>query len=340
MSHTRLELIQRIQAKVGDLGHHRSAPAISAATAAGGALAAGTVWYRVAGLGQFGETLPTAVASLQVASNNKITITIPRDPAPVGYAVFAGTASGSANALFQGSLRNWVEDQASVYTLSSMLATGRTALQDESTYGDLLPYDSYVDAANGGLDKYSQLEPQNVSSLYDLTSASVSYALPSNWVNDYSRVDRIEWPEGEQDPLYMDRRAWVLGEGVGSWWFRYDTPGESDEARFHYILPHTLPNATSTGTAAHLTAPDKHFEGLCAHGAEAACLEVAGIYAKEGRSDIGADTADRSTKADAMRRLGNVYGSKWKENWNVEKARAGTHRARYHYYTGRGRTRG
>ncbi len=330
MSYTRLNLVRAIQQKCGDHGYTQDAPTISVASATGGSLSAGTYQVQVAAMGRYGETLPCSVASVVVGASGKITVTIQKDLAPAEYAIYAGTTTGVANVLYQGKLRNWVEDSASTYSITT-LATGRTALQYEPTYSETLPWDSFISAAEAAVRKISAVYPQNVSSTYSLSSSAATYALPATWVDGESVAVKIEYPTGEHDPLYMDQGDFFIDEESGYWAFREGEPSSSESARFWYTTPHTLPVASATAST--LTTMDRYFDGLAAYGAQCALLELAAKYTALERSEIGADISDRESKGDQFRRLAGAQGSAWRENWGMESGiKAAAVRANWSYY--------
>lgn len=334
MAYTRAQYLQRIRSAAGDSGWEVEAPAVSLSSASGGSLSAATYRVAVSAMGRHGETLPCDESTVAVGASGQIAVSIPKALEPVGYAVYAASAT-SGNLAYQGWKRNWPEATADTYSITSFSSTGAAPLSDEPTYGVFKAHDDYVDAAESALLEYSRYNPAHAQATYTLAAAA-SFALPNDWSSGFSNIERIEYPYDDDsgDNETMDPRDFYVDEVNSLFWFRDQTPTAGDTLRMSYTTPHALPAASATQST--LTVPDIHLRGLVAYAAEKIQLAYAGELADQGGSEVGMDYGNRGSSADEMRRLANANNAVWKANWGVDKSRATAQRAAWSFYRYRG----
>lgn len=114
--------------------------------------------------------------------------------------------------------------------------------------------DAFIQEAFG---IHSQHRPQKKVLSVTGTGAYL-YDLPSDWEDEFSAIDSIEYPPGEQVPAILDQTRYMLYQGADKKQLRflYDTPGITKTFLLTYTLRHSVD--TSTGTI-----PDADFDAVC-----------------------------------------------------------------------------
>ena len=139
--------------------------------------------------------------------------------------------------------------------------------------------------------RYSKDRPLVV--VEDLTGDGATYewdlAAVSGWQNGFSQVVRIEYPQGERVPTYLEGDEWMIYESPTGRFLRFTfVPANSKTARVHFTAWHAV-DASSL--------PDADFYAVGALAAALAARRLAAIYAQTGDSSIGADTVNYRTKS-------------------------------------------
>lgn len=84
-----------------------------------------------------------------------------------------------------------------------------------------------------------------------------TYSLPSNWEDGFSYVVNVEYPYGEQTPVYTSPKIIEIyldaNDNTKKLRFKNATPSSSDTFGLIYTIPHTISDTTSTIPSIHFT---------------------------------------------------------------------------------------
>lgn len=160
--------------------------------------------------------------------------------------------------------------------------------------------DSVNSAINTAIAIYSKHRP--AESVKAVTgNAGHDYDAPSGWVDEFSRIIRIEYPVDEVPAEYLDEDDFTIYSGPSGKKIRLiaDTPAATEAFNITFTIPRT---------EATIPAPD---EDAVANLAAAICLEMlANAFTQTSDSTIGADAVNYRSKgyefgqrAKALRKL-------------------------------------
>ena len=124
------------------------------------------------------------------------------------------------------------------------------------------------------------------------------FDLPSGFIDGYSRMLKVEYPSGEQEPVYIAPEDWMIYDNGTAKKFRFldDIPSNGEKARLVYTIPHVLDGST-------VTVPEGDFDAVCHLTAGLALLTMANVYSQSKAPTIGADVVEYRTKSDVCRAL-------------------------------------
>ena len=139
--------------------------------------------------------------------------------------------------------------------------------------------------------RYSKDRPQVL--LADLTGDGSQYewavADITDWQNGFSQVVRIEYPQGERTPNYLESDDWLIYESPTARFLRFVfAPSNGKTARVHFTAPHAVDAASL---------PEADFYAVGALAAALAARRLAALYAQTGDSSIAADTVNYRSKS-------------------------------------------
>ncbi len=186
-------------------------------------------------------------------------------------------------------------------TLSYLREKVDNNIQDTARILEQKHKDSFITDA---IRIYSQDRPQEKVKDTDGDGASYDFALPSDWVADFSGiVSRVEYPAGEyQSPVYIDDNSWVIYKTASGSKFRFTTfiPSNSSTIRYTYSLPH------STTT---ISEQDK--DAVASLAAALCCRALAAYFSQTQDSTIDADAIDYARKTDDYVALATILESRY-----------------------------
>lgn len=165
--------------------------------------------------------------------------------------------------------------------------------------GDLSAGDK-IAAIKNAVDGHSKIRPQKkVADL--LGNDSYDLDLPGEWEKDFSIIDKVEFPAGERNPVYLEDEDWMIYEDTARQVLRFlnDVPSPTETARISYSLRHAV-------TAVDGTIPDSDVEGVCHLAAAFALQSLANRYQSLQESTIGADSVDHRSRASEARTNANA----------------------------------
>jgi len=138
---------------------------------------------------------------------------------------------------------------------------------------------------------YSKRKPRMLYQKYT-GNGGYSYAMPTSWVDGFSDIRSLEYPSGEQVPVYLQTEDWEIHTDDTGSKIRFldDSPGISESFIVGYTVPHTLSAAASTIYA-------NDFEALCYLAASYCCKAISKSYAQSSEPIINADAVDYKSKS-------------------------------------------
>ncbi|MEK6711814.1 MAG: hypothetical protein AABZ64_14675, partial [Nitrospinota bacterium] len=154
-----------------------------------------------------------------------------------------------------------------------------------------------VDAA---LARYSQDRPRRAHKDYAGDGAAYDFALPADWDRALSIIEEVEYPQGEREPIYLQRRDWTLyAPGTSQEKLRLlrDTPQSGKTVRLFYTLPHAADGSSTT-------VPPNDLKAVAWLAAAGGCGALARRFAQASAPTLGADAMDHQSKAAEYTKLG------------------------------------
>jgi len=186
-------------------------------------------------------------------------------------------------------------------TLLKAGALPREFSLEEADYSDL------IDAA---LSRYSSDRPQLSFEDFAGDGSAYDFSLPSDWDRALSVVASVEYPQGEREPSYLQRRDWaVYARGTSAEKLRLFrlTPASGETLRLTYTLPHTADESTAT-------VPANDLKALAWLAAAEGCHVLARRYAQTTEPILGADAVNYQSKAAEYTRLARELERKYQNH--------------------------
>lgn len=122
------------------------------------------------------------------------------------------------------------------------------------------------------------------------------YTKPSDWIDGFSRLEAIEYPSGNQEPIYLDKEKFQLYHNgtVEKIRFIDAEPSASQNFIVTYTIPHTLTDSANTIYEA-------DFNAVCHLTAGLTLLSMANKYTQSSEPTIAASAVAFRTKSDRCR---------------------------------------
>jgi hypothetical protein len=158
-------------------------------------------------------------------------------------------------------------------------------------------YPSLVAAA---LARYSKDRPRRAHKDYAGDGAAYDFALPADWDQALSAVEAVEYPQGEREPAYLDRRDWVIyAPGTSQEKLRLlrHTPASGKSARLFYTLPHEADDDSAT-------VPANDLKAVAWLAAAEGCHALAHRFAQASAPTLSAGAVDYQSRAAEYTKLG------------------------------------
>lgn len=144
---------------------------------------------------------------------------------------------------------------------------------------------------------HSRHEPQK--KLQDLTGGglTVEVAVATDFIEDFSTVRSIEYPQGKRPPEFLEKgEDYLLYKKPTGLFIQFQfTPDATKTARVTYTALHVV--SASVGTI-----PDHRFDAVSNLAGALACQWLANRFSQQGDSTIGADSVDHKSKAEEFSR--------------------------------------
>jgi hypothetical protein len=154
---------------------------------------------------------------------------------------------------------------------------------------------------------YKQEVKLNDSSSPALDGSAYDFALPSDFLDEFSVVKTVYYPADETGetelPALTEGEDWIVIEKDGSKSLRLlvGAPAASEVLRYWYTTIHTLYGGTTT-------IPNESGSDMVMYcAASIACFMIAAKTSKTQHPGIAADTIDYQSESERWRQLGNEY---------------------------------
>ena len=171
--------------------------------------------------------------------------------------------------------------------MPTTLATFRTwqedRLKDRAAYLSADEKDAAIDQA---VLTYSKHRPQLTHSK-TAGDGTYEYALPSGWQDTFSQVSSIEYPFGEQEPVYLEVNDWAIKHNGTAYKLRFRScsPGASE----FFLLAWTSRHSVTAGASTVYTEDEQAVADLAA---SYALRKLAARSAQSRDSTIDADSVN------------------------------------------------
>lgn len=181
-------------------------------------------------------------------------------------------------------------------TLSDWELRTRELLGNPNT--DALPTDDTEQAVRAAIRRFSGDRARVVFSDYPGNGSTFDLAIPATWVDGFSAVTDVEYPQGDRPKVLLDMaeiELYPLDSDPTAIRLNETTPQSGKTARVYFTVPWPMPDGT---TAADKVA-DTDFEPVCNLAAFYAAVELAGRAAGHKQPTIpAADAVDFENETD------------------------------------------
>ncbi len=154
------------------------------------------------------------------------------------------------------------------------------------------------------LDKYSQIRPLEV--VHEIEGdGNYIYPLPDGWDGGINLIRLVEYPAGNNPPVYLDQydhKTFLASDGV--WKIRFNTVIATG---YSALITYESDHSFSGDNPFTVTAPDSDFYAICNLAAAQYLLALAARYGQSSNSTLGADVVNYDNKTDSYRRLAKEY---------------------------------
>jgi hypothetical protein len=149
----------------------------------------------------------------------------------------------------------------------------------------ILPAPDLTNALKGALRRFGKDLPRRLHS--DFTGDGVTFSLtkPAAWIDGFSTIWAIEYPQGERPPVWLDFKEIQPYPDTSSptvIMLMETTPASGKVARLYFTIPWPVPN----DSAATDLIPDPDFEAVCQLAAHIAAKELAARSAGNKRPNL------------------------------------------------------
>jgi hypothetical protein len=125
-------------------------------------------------------------------------------------------------------------------------------------------------------------------------TGSTILGTPTGWVDEFSAVQRIEFPVGTNPPTYLQTQDWtLLSSPTAATTYQIQfvsmSLGTGQRVNLEWTIPHTIDETSST-------IPDAQFRPVGWLASSYALLQLAAFYNQSGDSTIGIDSQDPGSK--------------------------------------------
>lgn len=159
---------------------------------------------------------------------------------------------------------------------------------------------------------YSRIEPR-MTGIEDYTGDGSTYefALPGDWDSQFSRIKGIEYPQGYQDPEYLDTDQWFIYDTPSGQVLRLKTtPASGETARVSYTRMHKISSQQNT-------VPDKDKEALRYLAASLVARSLESKYASHTEPMLEADVINYRTKQRQYKEVADDFEKIFKAHFGM-----------------------
>lgn len=156
-----------------------------------------------------------------------------------------------------------------------------------------LTVNSRFDAIRDAVAEHAHLIPfTRRRSIFGTGSAIL--ATPTGWVDEFSAVQRIEYPLGTNPPTYLQSSDWTLiSSPTASTTYQIQflslSLATAQRVNLEWTIPHTIDESTST-------IPEAQFRPVAWLASSYALLQLSAFYNQSGDSTISIDSQDAGSK--------------------------------------------
>lgn len=169
---------------------------------------------------------------------------------------------------------------------------------------------------NQAVREYSRHAPRSL--VKDIAGdGSYEYTLPTEWIEEFSSIQKIEYPAGvsqnPEDATLAPETYGVYKNATASKLRFYSiTPAAGKTIRATISVPHSVAAAASTVFV-------NDFDSVCALASAFCCFDLARKYAQDNDSFISADSVDRKSKSEKYLSLGKSLVSEFAVHFGLDK---------------------
>ena len=168
--------------------------------------------------------------------------------------------------------------------------------------------DSLIDSlVQDAIYEYSRVRAREKVTDFTGDGTAYSFTLPSDWMDGFSVVKRVEYPFGEQEPEIIKPYKYRVYRGTAGVTFRMvkDTPSSTGTVRVTYLLPHT-------GSSSSFTIPDSDVSAVAALAASKLARQLAAQNARTQASTMDADVVNYLSQVASWNTLADKLEDEYK----------------------------
>ena len=179
---------------------------------------------------------------------------------------------------------------------------------------DELPAGTIEERLGDAIRFYSRIRPRvNGVRDYSGDGSTYEFALPADWDDTFSRVSSIEYPQGYQDPEYLESDQWFIYDTPAGRVLRLKTtPASSETARVSYTRMHHVSSQQDT-------VPECDKRAFCYLTASLIARNFESKYASHTESSLSADVINYRTKQRQYAEVADHYEALFKAHFGMKR---------------------
>lgn len=169
-------------------------------------------------------------------------------------------------------------------------------------------------AIDQAVKRYAAARPRERAADYAGDGAAFDFDLPTDWVIEFSVIRNIEYPQGERQPVFLQREDWMFYHTTTVEKIRLMsiTPPSGKTMRVLYTAPHVVDVSQST-----VSSQDE--EAVADLAASIGMRDLAATYANTTDPLVQADSVDYRSKSSEWLKLADSLEKRYRQHLGLDK---------------------
>lgn len=196
--------------------------------------------------------------------------------------------------------------------LSDYLTKLGQVIQDDGALLDTVARTAFVYEA---VKTYSKYRPQELAEAYTGDNG-YDYDLPASWEKSFSAIKGVEYPAGEQIPIFIDSSLFTVykAETADNFRFLRHTPSTTETFNIIYTARHLLTTASTTTTI-----PEGDMDAVVNFAGGLCCYAMARKLAQHTDTTIQSDINNIWRSINRYREMGEELFKAFEQHMSLEK---------------------